>query len=71
MLIYEKVDFFLQHKDSAKEKGMFGTLIIALPCRHTGGELVVSFDNKEEVINFAKDSNDYQISYAAFYADWD
>ena len=71
MLIYEKGDFFLQHKDSEKEKGMFGTLIIALPGRHTGGELVVSFDNKEEVINFAKDSNDYKISYAAFYADCD
>ena len=41
MLIYQKGDFFLQHKDSEKEKGMFGTLIIALPCRHEGGELVV------------------------------
>lgn len=71
MLIYEKGDFFLQHKDSEKEKGMFGTLIIALPARHTGGELVVSFDNKDEVVDFAKDSNDYKISYAAFYADCD
>ncbi len=71
MLIYEKGDFFLQHKDTVKEKGMFGTLIIVLPCRHTGGELAVSFDNKEVVVNFAKDSNDYNINYAAFYADCD
>ena len=71
MLIYEKGDFFLQHKDSEKEKGMFGTLTIVLPCRHTGGELVVSFDNKDVVVDFAKDSNDYKISYAAFYADCD
>lgn len=28
MLIYEKGDFFLTHRDSEKEKGMFGTLII-------------------------------------------
>jgi hypothetical protein len=69
MLIYETGDFFLPHKDSEKEKAMFGSLIIALPCRHTGGELAVSFDNKEELVNFAKDSNDYKISYAAFYAD--
>jgi hypothetical protein len=69
MLIYEKGDFFLRHKDSEKEKGMFGTLIIALPCRHSGGELIVSFDNKEEVINFAEAATDYKISYAAFYAD--
>ncbi|HKG70012.1 MAG TPA: 2OG-Fe(II) oxygenase, partial [Segetibacter sp.] len=71
MLIYEKGDFFLQHKDSEKEKGMFGTLTIVLPCRHTGGELVVSFDNKDEVVDFAKDSSDYKIAYAAFYADCD
>lgn len=71
MLIYEKGDFFLQHKDSEKEKGMFGTLTIVLPCRHTGGELVVSFDNKDEVVDFAKDSSDYKIGYAAFYADCD
>jgi hypothetical protein len=71
MLIYEKGDFFLQHKDSEKEKGMFGTLIIALPCRHTGGELVVSFDNTYQVVDFAKDSSDYKIGYAAFYADCD
>ncbi|MGI8636244.1 MAG: 2OG-Fe(II) oxygenase, partial [Segetibacter sp.] len=71
MLIYEKGDFSLQHKDSEKEKGMFGTLIIALPASHTGGELVVSFDNKEEVIDFAKDVSDYRIGYAAFYADCD
>ena len=71
MLIYEKGDFFLRHKDSEKEKGMFGTLTIVLPCRHTGGELVVSFDNKDEVVDFAKASSDYKISYAAFYADCD
>ncbi len=71
MLVYEKDDFFLRHKDSEKEKGMFGSLIIALPCRHEGGELVVSFDGTTEVINFAQDSNDYKISYAAFYADCD
>jgi len=71
MLIYEKVDFFLPHKDSKKEKGMFGTLVISLPCKHTGGKLVVSFEGVHEVADFAKDSGDYKISYAAFYAEGD
>jgi len=71
MLIYEKGGFFLSHKDSEKEKGMFATLVIGLPCKHTGGELVVSFEGKEEVIDFAEGSADYKISYAAFYADCD
>ena len=71
MLIYEKGDFFLPHKDSEKEKGMFGTLVIGLPSKHTGGELVVSFEGVEEVADFAGDSGDYKINYAAFYADCD
>ncbi|MET4082637.1 hypothetical protein ABIB40_002597 [Pedobacter sp. UYP30] len=71
MLIYEKGDFFLQHKDSEKEKGMFGSLVISLPSKHTGGELVISFEGATEVAAFAKDSGDYKINYAAFYADCD
>ncbi len=71
MLIYETGDFFLSHKDSEKEKGMFGTLVIGLPSKHTGGELVVSFGGVEEIAGFSKDSGDYKIDYAAFYADCD
>lgn len=69
MLIYEKGDFFLPHKDSEKEKGMFGTLIIGLPGKHTGGELLLRFDGKEECISFAEDAGNYKIPYVAFYAD--
>src|SRR5665213_1148868 len=71
MLIYETGDFFLPHKDSEKEKGMFGTLVIGLPSKHTGGELVVSFGGEEEMVDFSEDSGNYKIDYAAFYADCD
>jgi hypothetical protein len=71
LLIYEKGDFFLPHKDSEKEKGMFGTLVIGLPSNHSGGELVVSFEGVEEVVSFVPGSDDYKITYAAFYADCD
>jgi hypothetical protein len=69
LLIYESGDFFLTHKDSEKEKGMFGTLIIGLPSKHTGGELIVKFDGKTETIDFSGPSNQYKIPFAAFYAD--
>ena len=69
LLIYEEGDFFLAHRDSEKEKGMFGTLIIGLPSRHTGGELHVRFDGKTETIDFSEPAGKYQIPYAAFYAD--
>jgi hypothetical protein len=69
LLIYEEGDFFLAHKDSEKEKGMFGTLIIGLPSRHSGGELTVKFDGRTETIDFSEAANQYQIPFAAFYAD--
>lgn len=69
LLIYESGDFFLAHKDSEKEKGMFGTLIVGLPGKHTGGELIVKFDNKTETIDFSGPCSAYKIPFAAFYAD--
>ena len=69
LLIYKKGDFFLAHKDSEKERGMFGTLIIGLPSRHTGGELAVRFDGRQEIIDFSEPSSEYKIPFAAFYAD--
>jgi hypothetical protein len=69
LLIYEKGDFFLPHKDSEKEKGMFGTLIIGLPSQYRGGELVIKFDGEKETARF--DQDNYNINYAAFYADCD
>lgn len=69
MLIYEEGDFFLPHKDSEKEKGMFGTLIIGLPSKHSGGELVVSFEGKTTTVDFSELSPNHEISFCAFYAD--
>jgi len=69
LLIYKEGDFFLPHKDSEKEKGMFGTLIIGMPAKHTGGELVVEFNDKKEQINFADDIENYEMPYVAFFAD--
>ena len=69
LLIYERGDFFVPHRDSEKEKGMFGTLIVGLPSKHTGGELIVKFDGKEETIDFSSHADQYKIPFAAFYAD--
>ncbi len=69
LLIYEPDSFFLPHKDSEKEKGMFGTLIIGLPSQHTGGELKVSFDNRTNTIDFSETINSYEMPYTAFFSD--
>jgi hypothetical protein len=69
LLIYEEGDFFLAHKDSEKEKGMFGTLIVGLPSKHTGGELLVRFDGIEVSVDFSELAGQYKMPYVAFYAD--
>lgn len=69
LLIYETGDFFLPHKDSEKEAGMFGTLIIGLPSRHSGGSLFVRFNGEEEIIDFSDAENDYKLPFTAFFAD--
>lgn len=68
LLIYEEGGFFLPHKDSEKEKGMFGTLIINLPSKHTGGNLSVSFGGQNIEVDFSGNSL-YELAFAAFYAD--
>ena len=69
-MIYEEGGFFLKHKDSEKEKGMFGTLILSLPSQFSGGELVIEFEKEEVVADFSR-AGLYNTGYAAFYADCD
>jgi hypothetical protein len=37
---------FKPHKDTEKVPGMFGTLVITLPCEHDEGDLVATFGGK-------------------------
>jgi hypothetical protein len=43
LLLYEPGSFFKRHKDSQKELGMIGTLVVCLPSVHEGGEVHLSF----------------------------
>lgn len=69
MLIYEPGDFFLPHRDSEKESGMFGTLVLGLPSVHEGGQLVIRFGGKEIVADFSRQEVRYKIPYCSFFAD--
>ncbi|MCC5815624.1 MAG: 2OG-Fe(II) oxygenase [Leptospira sp.] len=71
LLVYEMGDFFLPHKDSEKEDGMFGSLVVDLPSNYKGGELVIRFEGEEVVADFANNADKYSIQSTAFYADCD
>ena len=47
LLIYEQGGFFAPHRDSEKEDGMFGTLVVVLPSQYTGGSLVVEHAGRQ------------------------
>ena len=69
LLLYEKGGFFLPHRDGEKLDRMVATLVINLPSKHTGGELIVMHSGKIETISMPGAASGLEIDYAAFYAD--
>ena len=68
MLIYEKGQFFQPHQDSEKEDGMVATLVVALPCVHSGGSLVVDHAGVKRRVHTSRAASD-KLTCVAFYAD--
>ena len=68
LLCYEEGGHFLKHRDTEKEPGMFGTLIVQVPAEHTGGDLCVEHNGDQLRFSFAASSAD-DSRYAVFYAD--
>eukprot|EP00978_Attheya_sp_CCMP212_P020652 scaffold59368_cov47-Attheya_sp.AAC.1 len=68
MLLYEKGGHFTKHRDTEKEKNMFGTLVIQLPSKFEGGALTVSHVKDVFQFDHSPDCED-SIYCTAFYAD--
>jgi hypothetical protein len=69
VLVYEKGDHFLTHRDSEKGRGMFGSLIIALPSQHEGGCLTVRHGPGVFKEEFGGTRSSEEMRYVAFFAD--
>lgn len=65
MLLYERGQFFTAHQDSEKDDQMVATLVVMLPSRSTGGDLVVS--HRGESVRFHGSAS--SLTFVAFYAD--
>jgi 2OG-Fe(II) oxygenase superfamily len=68
LLLYEEGAFFLPHQDGEKAEGMFGTLMICLPSKHTGGDLHLSHEGRHQVFGTAP-SSEFGYSSSAWYSD--
>lgn len=69
LLVYEKGSFFVLHRDGQKHDRMIGTLVVTLPCKHTGGDLVVHHGKEQKYLVAGGAANATSFSIAAFYAD--
>lgn len=68
LLLYEEGAFFRAHRDTEKVSGMFGTLVVCLPSKHTGGEVRLRHDGKEQIIETAPTSA-FDLTALAWYSD--
>ena len=69
LLLYEEGCHFKAHRDSEKEEGMFGTLIIQLPSVFKGSHLIVRHGSKTVTVEFDNERSPHEVVYAAHYAD--
>ena len=68
LLVYDEGGFFQAHRDTEKAGGMFGTLVVALPSAHEGGELLVRHAGREVAVDL-RGTDPGEVGFAAFYAD--
>ncbi len=68
LLVYAEGDFFVGHRDTEKDAGMFATLVIVLPCLSSGGELVVTHKGRSIRLDL-RTGDPSEVAFAAFYAD--
>ncbi len=68
LLVYDPGGFFAAHRDTEKTPGMFSTMIVVLPCEHTGGELLVRHAGREVSLDLSG-TEVSELRVAAFYAD--
>eukprot|EP01031_Cornospumella_fuschlensis_P027983 gene27983-33791_t len=52
--IYQEGDFFTPHQDTPLSKNSLGSLVIALPCAHAGGKLIIRHRHEVEEYDFGK-----------------
>jgi hypothetical protein len=68
LLVYDRGSFFVEHRDTEKVDGMFGTLVVVLSSAHEGGELVVRHGDRDVRLDLRRD-DPAEIAWCAFYAD--
>ncbi|MEZ4339127.1 MAG: 2OG-Fe(II) oxygenase [Sandaracinaceae bacterium] len=68
LLLYREGDFFAPHQDSERVPGAVATMVLLLPSRYTGGEIVVRHGG-EQLTHATAERADSSLYFVGFYAD--
>lgn len=66
MLVYEKGQFFLPHRDAEKVSGMVATMVVLVPSTFEGGASVIRHEGEEVTVG---GGSKRELTFIAFYAD--
>lgn len=70
LIIYGTGGFFKKHRDTEKDDGMFGTVVVQLPSDFTGGSFIVSHGNMVDTYSLGSGKEAlYGCQFVAHYAD--
>ncbi len=69
LLLYGPGGHFKAHRDTEKLDAMFGTLIVALPSGHAGGQLHIRHGGVAATVDFSAEAHRHEFQHAAFFAD--
>ncbi|KAF7798245.1 hypothetical protein EIP86_009462 [Pleurotus ostreatoroseus] len=72
--VYGEGSFFKSHKDTPRDKSMFGSLVVFYPTTHEGGTLIFRDGNSEWAFDSAQATSEHDgscVAYAAFFSDVD
>ncbi|EFJ22281.1 hypothetical protein SELMODRAFT_416753 [Selaginella moellendorffii] len=67
--VYAQGDFFKPHVDTPQSGNMLASLVVSLPCAHSGGDLVVRHGKKSHSFSFGGENGNGRIGWAAFFSD--
>lgn len=68
LLLYEPGSHFKAHQDTEKSPGMFGTMVIILPSKFTGGDIHLKHAESSKIFKCSSNSN-FNISVLSWYTD--
>ncbi|KAG4073583.1 hypothetical protein HA402_000807 [Bradysia odoriphaga] len=73
LLLYQPGSFLKRLCDSEMDENMFGTLVVQLPSKFKGGQLVVRHEGRTKIFDFSSmagsTNNTFSTFFAAFYRD--